>query len=76
MKPFLLLILLIDVAYAQTFRNGFDVYESPYSQGYSFHSNVQGELNWAESPYLTSYLTMFKTTKDKRYLDKFQKQQS
>ncbi|GAB4210027.1 MAG: hypothetical protein Fur0023_22380 [Bacteroidia bacterium] len=68
-------MIVFNTAFSQTFRNGFDNYESGlgggYGQGLSYHSNVAGELNNGESIYLQSYLNMFKATKDKRYLDKF-----
>ena len=49
-------LLIVSNIFSQTFRDGFDSYETgaggAYGQGNSFHSNVKGELNFGEAYFL------------------------
>ncbi|MBK7130319.1 MAG: outer membrane beta-barrel protein [Crocinitomicaceae bacterium] len=74
-KIAILLVLLINQAISQTFRNGFDNRDFSSSggngQGASYYSNVSSKLHNDESVFLIGYMNMFFATHDKKYLDQF-----
>lgn len=62
-------------SFCQTYRQCFDNLEGSasagFGQGGSMSMNINGYLNNIESVYLSSYITMFKATGEKKYLEKF-----
>ncbi|MFI5203941.1 MAG: hypothetical protein ACHQF2_05540 [Flavobacteriales bacterium] len=70
----LLLLFFSNLCYSQSFRSGFDFYEfnsGGQGQGLSFNCNAANDLNNAVPGYLFSYIEMYKSTHDIKYLDKF-----
>jgi hypothetical protein len=69
----ILFFLLFLNGFPQTYRNSFDVIEiqSYEGRGASFRTNASRTIHAIGSKFLLSYINMYETTKDKKYLDKF-----
>lgn len=75
MKRNIYLIVFIhffSIGHSQTYRASFDYLDQALNsgQGYSFYCNADNSLS-GESLELEAYLTMYRASKDKKYLDKF-----
>ena len=67
-----LFVIFKQFAYSQTYRNIVEMTEDAFNgQGWSYSDNAGNALNVHESGIMQSYLDIYKTTKDKKYLDKF-----
>ena len=66
-------IFIISNCFSQTFRGSFDALDANLinGNGFSFYINIDGGLQANEATVMESYITMYKATKDKHYLDKF-----
>jgi hypothetical protein len=67
-------ILIVSNLFGQTYRNSYDVIEknSYYAgQGMSFRTNASRIIHSYGTNFLQSYINMYETTKDIKYLNEF-----
>ena len=52
----IILVLFIKIVYCQSYVNLFNGLDD--LQGYSFNSNINGELHWGQSPRFDNYISI------------------
>ena len=64
----IILVLFIKIVYCQSYVNLFNGLDD--LQGYSFNSNINGELHWGQSPRFDNYISIYRKTENINYLNK------